>query len=299
MKSIRSFIYNFPLAAGAIIVALVVGVFTINMIKPSHPTTLPELAETSATITNLTGTSGGSGVILKSRPFESLVLTNGHVCGVVKNGGFVISEKKQARVVSYRLSEGHDLCIIKVRSNLHVNTAIASEAPDSFTKAIAVGHPKLSPTIITEGHFTHRISIPVLTGIRKCEEADYQSDMGIFCVFLGGIPIVKVYEADPISATIQPGSSGSPVYNENGDIAALVFAGSGDLAYGYTVPLEYIKQFVEEEYDTLKDNTPSSEVDFSIRQMKTNLRDFCKTTTERSKQILYVCNALKRDMSIY
>lgn len=299
MKSILKLASKFPIAATALAVVLGASVLYANSIRPIHPTSLPELAETSATITNLAGNSGGSGVVLKSRPSESLILTNSHVCNVVKNGGFVITERKQARVVSYRQSNAHDLCIIKVRVNLHVNTAISNDAPDNFSKAVVVGHPKLSPTIITEGHFTHRISIPVLTDIRKCDEEDYKSGLGMFCIFLGGVPVIKVYEADPVSATIQPGSSGSPVYNEKGDISGLVFAGSGDLAYGYTVPLEYIKYFVEEEYDGLKDNTPSSEMDVSALLMKNNLRNFCRNNADQTKETKYVCRALKRDMSIY
>ena len=63
--------------------------------KPKiHPTSDKDIASTTAMITNYSENSGGSGVILTSKTYESTVLTNAHVCGVVKFGGLVITDRK-------------------------------------------------------------------------------------------------------------------------------------------------------------------------------------------------------------
>ena len=40
------------------------------------------------------------------------------------------------------------------------------------------------------------------------------------------------------------GSSGSPVFDHNGELAAMVFAGQGGLSYAFCVPSEAIWTFV-------------------------------------------------------
>jgi V8-like Glu-specific endopeptidase len=43
--------------------------------------------------------------------------------------------------------------------------------------------------------------------------------------FVGGIPDIMQYDSTLVTATIMPGSSGSGVYNENKELAGVVFAG--------------------------------------------------------------------------
>jgi hypothetical protein len=54
-----------------------------------------------------------------------------------------------------------------------------------------------------------------------------------------------------------PGSSGSGVFNEAGEISGLVFAGSAQgLSYGFIVPLESVKDFITKEYNLEEDIIP-------------------------------------------
>lgn len=250
-----------------------------------RPTTDAELAKASVMITNLSARSGGSGVILSSDKKGSKILTNAHVCGVVKNGGRIFSQNQTASVVSYQTSSKHDLCLITTNTNLGVNTKISEDLSYSYTQAAIVGHPQLYPTLVTRGHFSGYMTIQVLTGIRPCSDEELNSDLAIVCVFLGGIPIVKSYETQVVSATIQAGSSGSPVFNQNGEIGGLVFAGSGDMSYAFIVPQEYVNDFVNNEVKNIKHIQPDTTL--SIQEMSKSSN---RAVRERIKHLLRVCD---------
>lgn len=208
------------------------------------------------------GRSGGTGIILSSENANSLILTNKHVCEVVKNGGLVITTAgKKHAVVSFKQSELHDLCLIKVKANLKTNTKIASYPPAMFEDATVSGHPSLLPNVITKGHFSDTVIIDVMTGFRDCTDEDRKNeDQGVqfFCALIGKLPIVRRYESVLVTATIMPGSSGSGVYNSSNELSGVVFAGSGELAYAFTVPYEYVEFFVEFEQKKLTDQFPNT-----------------------------------------
>lgn len=235
-----------------------------------------DIAKTTAMITNLNGNSGGTGVVLKSENTQSTILTNAHVCGVVKNGGMVTTDNKRALVTSYKVSEMHDLCLITVNNNLNINTKVATEAPKIYSSSVVAGHPGLLPTIVNRGHFGDHEVITIMVGIRECKQEDLDSELGIVCMFLGGIPILKNYEAQVVSNTIMPGSSGSAVFDSNGNIAGLVFAGSGQLSYGHIVPQEYVQNFIEQEVDMLKEQKPTTELSLKELKAKNVLLETCK-----------------------
>jgi S1-C subfamily serine protease len=225
----------------------------------SMPKTPKEAAFTSVKITNMQQSSGGSGVILSSADQESIILTNRHVCGVIEHGGLVVKDNVPHAVAAYKPSENHDLCEIRVRVNLGVDTVVASRAPKRYSAALISGHPQLLPHVTTLGQFSGRIVINVLTKIRKCtqEEAGDPSK-AMICAVLGGIPEVKSFDSQLVSGLIMPGSSGSAVFNDNGEIAGLVFAGSSrELSFAFIVPQEYVADFVNREVRGLPWLTPA------------------------------------------
>lgn len=271
--------------------------------KVSSPTktvaTDAELAETTAMITNLKGNSGGTGVIVKSTSNESEILTNAHVCEVVKNGGMVTTDLKRAVVTSYKVSEIHDLCLITVKSDLHVNTKVATSPPETYSSAAVSGHPALLPTIVTRGHFGNHELITIMTGMRECTEEDANSDIGILCLILGGIPIIKNFEAQVVSSTIMPGSSGSAVFNSQGEIAGMVFAGSNILSYGHIVPQEYVQYFIEKEVHELKAQTPDMKADIkSMLSPRAKLQEVCSAgkSNENYDKVVSYCKYVKMDL---
>ncbi len=269
-----------------------------NTVKP---TSNQELAEVSVMVTRMDGRSGGSGVILNSSPDGSEVLTNGHVCGVVKNGGRLITATKSASVTSYKLSKYHDLCLISTKENLGVSTKVSATPPNPEDDAIVAGHPNLFPTIITRGHFTEHMTIQVMTGMRPCTQEEAEGDLSIVCMFLGGIPVVRTYDSQLVSSTIMAGSSGSPVFNRSGQIAGLIFAGAGDLSYGFIVPQQYVRYFVEvesEKAEVLTPNTEMSVEDMMSGNTKEKIAEFlthCRKN-EVNDQVRKYCNTLSRSL---
>lgn len=207
------------------------------------------------------GRSGGTGVIVSSTFKGSSILTNNHVCEVVKNGGLVITtDEKRHQVTSYKQSELHDLCLIQVGADLHANAKLATAAPDMFEAATISGHPALLPNVRTTGHFSAPRIIQVMTGFRDCTPEDAKDPnpgVQLFCMLVGKLPVVRSYDTVLVTATIMPGSSGSGVYNSKDELSGLVFAGSGDLGYAFIVPYEYVAYFLQNEVNTLIAKQPS------------------------------------------
>jgi S1-C subfamily serine protease len=67
------------------------------------------------------------------------------------------------------------------------------------------------------------------------------------------MPIIKTLETVTTTAFIAPGNSGSSVFNMDGEIVALVFAGYGrGYSQGILVPYSHVRAFLEQEFRTIK-----------------------------------------------
>lgn len=200
-------------------------------------------------ITNLKGNSGGSGVVISTSEAESIVLTNYHVCKVVENGGMVVTTYGESHVVkAYNPDTLHDLCLVSVAAKLKSSATIAPKKPALYETATISGHPALLPNVVTTGHFSNNKVIQVFYGLDKCTDKDMEdSTKSLFCMFFGGIPIIKTYEATVVTALIMAGSSGSAVYNDRQELSGLAFAGAGQLSYAFTVPYEYMRTFLDKQ----------------------------------------------------
>lgn len=208
-------------------------------------------------ITNMPGNSGGTGVVLASSPTKSLVLTNRHVCGLAKSTSMVHSSVVgDATIVSYQPYAKHDLCLITVFTDLGARAELAERAPRVGDSIMVLGHPQLLPVTRMYGAISGKMMVPVSDGMRDCKPGD---DVFLCFLFGGKMPISHLFESMAVSALISPGSSGSPVFNADGKIVALIFAGLGELSYGIAVPYEYIVNFLSE-VNTIEEHYPNSEV---------------------------------------
>lgn len=256
-----------------------------NTIKPTTP---KEASKVTVAIVRRDFRSGGSGVILSSSSKESKILTNRHVCSVVVNGGVVVTATgAQYAVTGYKKSQIHDICLITVAADLRYSTELASRAPEEFSPAAVSGHPSLLPTVVTNGHFSGKMVIDVLEEVVPCSEDDIKNNP-LLCMFFGGIPKANSYESQLVTATIQPGSSGSAVYNENGEISGLVFAGSGDLGYALIVPYEYVADFVFHEEKTLVLKKPNMGVSLGSQESE-QIKSKNKKKVKSYKEIVNSC----------
>lgn len=293
-------------------VALILAALALTSARTVNPKTPEEMSRTTVMILNNEGTSGGTGVILRSSRSQSEILTNNHICKILERGGRVQTDTEVHFVTSYKPSQFHDLCLVTVAADLKVNTEIADSAPSTYSKASVAGHPSLLPTVVTTGHFSGREIVSILTDVRKCTEEDWKSENGILCMFFGGIPVIELYEAQVVSATIQPGSSGSAVFTEDGKIGGLVFAGSGELGYGLIVPYESVDNFVNVEAKTIKAKRPittfspkmkgqSSEAG-KITATQKEMIKLCKDNPQEvqsNKTLTMVCKVLEKDLTIW
>jgi S1-C subfamily serine protease len=258
----------------------------------------------SAMITNMKKSSGGTGIILRSSESSSLLLTNSHVCHVVENGGLVTTDKGSFMVTGYKHSQKYDLCLIKVDKDLGYNTKISKRASSSYYEdATVAGHPALYPTVVTRGHVSGRQSISIMVGVKPCTADDLNDpDKSMFCAFAGGLPIIKEFDSVLVTATIMPGSSGSGVYNKDLELAGVVFAGSGDLGYAWTVPYEAMRNFISEEQKGLKFVSPSNTVDLfgqngrrsEVSDVEAKIAELCATSDKQP--VKDICKTFQSNM---
>lgn len=254
----------------------------------------------SAMITNRAGTSGGTGIILRSSKSESTILTNDHVCKLLlkENSGSIQTVYGTFQPTSVTESELSDLCMVTVADNLYTTTRISEIAPTRNDEASISGHPALMPTVLSKGQFSGRALIKVTTGFRQCTEAEQKNpDTALICIFLGGFPVMKSYESVLVTATIMPGSSGSGVYDSSNNLAGVVFAGSGELGYAWTVPYEQLIYFIYTESRTLRRQNLTQNFDLfpSTEESKRLLNARIKCREAKDEAIIDVCNLLKRD----
>jgi S1-C subfamily serine protease len=278
-------------------ILLIVTAYTMG--KKQHP------SQVTVMVTNYSGSAGGSGVVIEHNANRSLVLTNGHVCGLVeKNGGLIKHDSGDYFVTGTMVSTQHDLCVISVAGDLKNSVKIAGEAPNLYSEAVVTGHPALLPNIISKGHFGNKQIVRVLIGIKPCTEEDMRNPNNItMCIFLGGFPIVKTFESQIVSALIQAGSSGSAVLNSDGELSGLVFAGAGDgLSYASIVPYQYIIAFLYGEFNTNKLVRPTNEIVLSPNQNQQNRINSiheaikkCKSNNGVTSELKEICKILRND----
>jgi S1-C subfamily serine protease len=264
LKTLNKIIKAVESSASPKVKVAVAAILTTSLVTLSYSALQDKSDVTTSTvmITSIRG-GGGSGVIISSSPSESLVLTNSHVCEGLANGGVVTTTQNTKHiVVSYKTSNVHDLCLLKVAANLPGKVTVATKAPTMYELATVSGHPNLMPNVVTTGHFSGHQIINVFVGVRGCTKDELKDPELVFvCFFFGGMPVIRTYEAVLVTATTMPGSSGSAVYNANKELSAIVFAGSGELSYAYSVPYQYVKNFLTEEAKTLPDINPNYQLD--------------------------------------
>jgi S1-C subfamily serine protease len=269
--------------------------------KNSHPSSYTVM------VTNMAGTSGGSGVIVSNTASESVILSNKHVCdGALKKGGKIrLVNGKEHIVTGFLTDIEHDLCVLTVAADLENSIELASKAPEIYSEATITGHPALMPNIITKGHFGGRQIISIVVGVRKCKDSELNNPkLGPFCRFFGVAPIVRNYESQVVSATIMGGSSGSAVLNKDGDLSGLVFAGNArGLSYAYIVPFEAVKNFIEKatkmissgikDRPWMQDETESlDEEEMSVKDARSLFLKKCTQNLTNDVEIIEFCRTV-------
>jgi len=228
-----------------VIIALIFMITATLAQAAFQPKTVPDFYKTSVRVYNIQMNSGGTGSIFRSYSNASHILTNKHVCALIKPGGYINYKNKDYIITHYKEFKRHDLCLIRIGTGLDVNLNVSQTISKTSQTVYVSGHPNLLPHIVTKGHISDNMDIQIIVGNRKCTKEEAIIDPAR-CAFFGGMPVIETSESTVVSNLIKPGSSGSAVFNRSGEIVGVVYAGSGrGFSHGFIVPHIYLLYFVQ------------------------------------------------------
>ena len=194
-----------------------------------HPLNPRDLKEVSAEV--LMERSGGSSTILRSSEEGSEFLTNAHVCdGALKSGALIVLDKKVYEVAAIKPSERYDLCLMRINENLGIGVELSSLTPQVGDDIMVGGYPVGLPIIIQKGHISEVLNV-------------------------SSNPIAPIY-AIATSVVVQPGYSGSGVFNSQGQLVAVsqmfrYVTKKDTMGFGLAVPHQYVRRFINQESEKL------------------------------------------------
>lgn len=106
-----------------IVFLFISAIMLVVLLNQKHPSSFTVM------ITNVSESNGGSGSIIETSKDLSFILTNAHICNVIKFGGIVKKEDgSKFMATAFIKSSIHDLCIIEVAADLGDSVKIANQA---------------------------------------------------------------------------------------------------------------------------------------------------------------------------
>lgn len=178
------------------------------------------------------GVGGGTAYAISTEEYGVLVITNEHICAMDPvDGIFILDQEAKVWPTKVR-RKGHltDLCIIEPPEDFvknHKGLKLASTSTELFDgqTLFVYGHPGLRKLTSSSGAFVNETWIPAF----------------------GGYLDSKVILVDRADIAIFPGSSGSPVLNEDGEVVGTVFAYEGPSNIALIIPLRSMIDFLRGE----------------------------------------------------
>lgn len=190
-------------------------------------------------ITNLNGQSGGTGFFVEAPSGNRYILTNSHVCLMPS---LLYVEGQQVTPIEISLS-GPDLCLLAPPKNSSARGALkVRKAPLFLGEFVSVlGHPQLAPLTLTSGEFSATVKVAVAFAMVADPTQCPQSTSSMFIGF--GFVCMREFSAAQTTIVIEPGNSGSPMFDAYGNVVGVVFAGD-ELGRAFAVTLSDVQEFL-------------------------------------------------------
>lgn len=206
---------------------------------------------------------GGTGFMVKAPSGQKYLLTNAHVCEMMKGKPDINVQLQNGNIITRRIieiSNKTDLCLIEPLPN-HDNLDLALWANIGETLTV-VGHPALMPLTLEEGELIGSQEVEILEGIIGLDrqmagdmymesEAECQKPKNkikeIDTAWLGKLKLcLTVIQAHKVTAPVLGGNSGSPVVNQWGNVVGVLFASPGPMGnnWGLMITLSDIRNFL-------------------------------------------------------
>lgn len=178
------------------------------------------------------GVGGGTAYAINTAEYGTLVITNEHICDMDPvDGVFLLDQDTKVWPTKVR-RKGRltDLCILEppedfVKKHKGLRLARTSTALVTGQILYVYGHPGLRKLTASSGAFVNETWIPTF--------GEYLES--------------KVILVDRADIAIFPGSSGSPVLNEDGLVVGTVFAYEGPSNIALIIPLRSMVDFLRGE----------------------------------------------------
>lgn len=177
-----------------------------------------------------TNRGGGTGYMVKDARFGIVIVTNKHICDMDPEDGIFVLDQDGAQYLSKirRKARLTDLCLIETPQELlskyeGLTLAPDGTTPEKYETLYVYGHPGLRKLTGSSGPFVNESWVPRFS--------DDHIDA----------PTLRIGRADIV---IYPGSSGSPVLNDRGDVVGTVFGYEGANHIALYIPLREMIEFL-------------------------------------------------------
>ncbi len=192
--------------------------------------------------------SGGTGFHVKAPSGQVYIVSNRHICDGAEGGKLDVWVPAYGRAIPRNIiymAPDTDLCLIEAAPGATGLTL--SKEEHLKDRLYTIGHPFLNPPTLSEGYVVGRTVFEMGTEIQTKEECEAKENHAWKKIqtFFGESEMCMEF-IDAVDTTIPtfPGNSGSPVFNDDGEVEGVIFASDRRTNRGGYIPLNKVHEFL-------------------------------------------------------